>query len=510
MKSLVKTGGGGVEGRVEGEVHVFRGIPFARPPLGLLRFGAPEPQEPWAGTLDATAFRASALQADSAGSPMNQLVRFEYEQTSEDCLVLNVWTPAPDAGRRPVLVWLHGGAFVFGSGSQPMYDGARMAARGDVVVVTVNYRLGVFGFLHGSTLCGPALETSGNQGVLDQVAALAWVRSEIASFGGDPDNVTVFGESAGSISLSALLAMPAASGLFAKAILQSGSANLVLSPERASEATRRVLADQGLEPQGAGRLRELSAVELQAAQDRATPRSEGVFYGPVLDGEVLPRDPFDAVRDGAARNVPVLIGTTRDEMKFFTALDPRTSGLDEAGLVKLVENLLANRGAERARAGRAIELYREARAARGEDVSPPELWYALGSDATFRHPAMRLAELQSAHAPVYAYLFDYASPIQGGVIGAGHLLDVPLVFDTWRHETIRGFTGEGPEVAALATRMQDAWIAFARSGDPSQPGLSWPRYEPDARTTMRLGLECGAEPAPREPERAFWDQVEGI
>lgn len=508
MSAETKTSLGPVRGTYEGELQVFRGIPFARPPVGERRFAAPEPAEPWSGTLDATGFRACALQAETAGSPMNQLVTFEYPETDESCLYLNVWTPRCDDARRPVLVWIHGGAFVFGSGTQAMYDGAALAARGDVVVVTLNYRLGALGFLHGASRCGSALDTTGNQGVQDQVAALRWVRSEIAAFGGDPQNVTAFGESAGSISLSALLAMPSATGLFERAILQSGSANLVLSPERASQATDLMLADQELTPEQGGALRGLAADGLMGVQNRATPRAGGVFYGPVIDGQVLPTDPFAAIENGSAAGVPVLIGTNLDENRFFSAFDPRTAGIDASGVLAIAERLLQNRGApDGSAAAQVVEEYRKARAARNEDTSPLELFHALASDAVFRQPAMRLAELQARHAPVYAYLFDYASPIQNGLIGAGHLLEVPFVFGTTGHPHVRAFTGEGAGVEALTDRMQDAWLAFARTGDPGTVELPWPTYEADRRQTQRLGPVCETVDAPREPERAIWDQV---
>jgi para-nitrobenzyl esterase len=494
-----ETRAGRIEGVQEDGVAIFRGIPFARPPVGELRFLAPVAPEPWSGTRDATRFGACALQADTAGSPMSQLIRFEEEEASEDCLTLSVNTPALDTGRRPVMVWIHGGAFVFGSGSQPMYDGRHLAARGDVVVVTINYRLGVFGWLHDE-----ALGATGNQGLLDQVAALRWVQAEIEGFGGDPDNVTIFGESAGSISISALLAAPQATGLFHKAILQSGAPNLT-HPMIAARRTAARIRDAATTE-----LRELPAAALQAVQDQATPRSAGVFYGPVVEPEVLPLDPFDAIAAGSAAGVPLLVGTNLDEWRFFMGLDPRTSALDDAGLRAVLSAMIGNAGTTPTpeTIERVIATVREARRARGEPVTPTELWYALGGDFVFRHPAMRVAELQSKHASAFAYLFDWPSPVLGGVIGAGHLVEVPFVFGTHRQPSVRSFAGEGAEADLLSTRMQDAWLAFARTGEPGHAGLpDWSCYDGKQRATMRLGAECRTENAPLEAERAVWDAL---
>ncbi len=511
MSTRVATRLGLLAGSREGDVSVFRGIPFAKAPVGVGRFAAPQAPAPGSGTRDATRFGSSALQADHAGSPMNQLIRFAQEPADEDCLFLNVWTPAADAGRRPVLVFIHGGAFVFGSGSQAMYDGRHLAARGGAVVVTINYRLGAFGWLHTASGEEDKLGATGNQGLLDQVAALRWVRDEIDAFGGDPGNVTVFGESAGAISISALLAAKASAGLFHKAILQSGSANLTHPATRALETARRILADVGLDVPRADGLRGLSPLELQAAQDRATPRSGGVFYGPVVDGHVLERDPFEAIAAGSAVDVPVLVGTNLDEWRFFMGLDPRTADLDEAGLAKVVEVLITPemRGGEAAEAAlRVIATVREARSTRGESTTPADLWFAIGSDYVFRQPAMRLAELQSRHAPAFAYLFEWPSPVQGGIIGAGHLVEVPFVFGTHRHPTIADFAGVGDDADRLSRRMQDAWMAFARSGSPNHDDLpEWHSYDPKRRATLRFGATCQLEDAPREPERTIWDAL---
>ena len=287
--------------------------------------------------------------------------------------------PRVDGGRRPVLVWIHGGGFVIGAGSQSIYDGTVLARRGDVVVVTLNYRLGVLGFLHLKTLCGERLPATGNEGILDQVAALEWVREEIAVFGGDPANVTVFGESAGAISVATLLGMPRARGLFSRAILQSGSANFVAPREDAESVSEAFLGDLGLTAGTAERLRELPPARLLEAQRAVSPRFAGfpgavprphlrnrlgLSFVPVVDGEVIPRDPFAAIQDGLSRDVAVLIGTTLEEMKLFGLMDMEARTLDGASLFARCERNIPGHGRG------VVEAYRQARTARGESVAP--------------------------------------------------------------------------------------------------------------------------------------------
>jgi para-nitrobenzyl esterase len=579
MDVLVETRRGRVRGRAEGGLAVFRGIPYARPPIGARRFGPPEPAQSWTGTHDAIRFGASASQN---GALIGPIMSLGIGRTSEDCLYLNVWTPGADRRRRPVLVWIHGGAFVLGAGSQMLYDGAALARRGDVVVVTINYRLGAFGFLRLRDRFGPRLPATGNEGLLDQLAALTWVRDEIEAFGGDPGQVTIFGESAGSMSCATLLALPRARGLFHRAILQSGGANFVWPRDIAARLSEHVLAELGVDsPQallalGADRIlavqrrffadlllgedhvlgglspagqrvagamflgltlarrrfgriaaplaRGLVDVLKQRGRRRAggpsgamaplrALRTRGLPFQPVVDGDVIPDDPLAAIAAGAARHVPLLVGTNLDESKLFAPLDPEAASLDEAGLVARCEEAI---GAGRAGTGgsgrRAVEVYRAARAARGERVEPGELWFAIETDRTMRHPAMSLAARQATHQPqTYAYLFTWPSPVLGGMLGSCHALDLPFVFGTLQHRLLRPLVGRGPEAVALAERIQDAWIAFAHTGRPAHPGIGdWPAYDRAHRRTMILDRCCRVEVAPREPERAFWESLDGV
>lgn len=565
---IVTTSLGKLQGAREAGVHLFRGIPFARPPVGGQRFGAPERPEPWTGVREATRFGAAASQTTKFLGP---ILRLGIRETSEDCLTLNVWTPGLDGAGRPVMVWIHGGAFLLGAGSQTLYDGAALARRGNVVVVTVNYRLGVLGFLRLVNVCGAALPSTGNEGLLDQIAALEWVQAEIRGFGGDPDNVTISGESAGAVSCAALLGAPRARGLFRRAILQSGSANYVSSAAEAKAMAERFLDEIDLAPGDAASLRAAPIRRLLAAQNRMVlglflppqpprptlslslrsvltnlfvvwmvlrrlragvrrglrtlraplavrapsrvpfARPRGLPLGPVVDGAVVPRHPFETIREGFARDVSVLVGTTLEEMKLFGILDPAAHTLTDATLIARCEQVIPGADAHGLSHGRrAVDVYRAARAARGMNTTPAELWYAIESDRTMRYPAMRLAELQSAHqAQTYAYLFTWRSPLWGGVLGACHGLELPFVFGTLGHPVISRFSGSGPAAERLAEQIQDAWIAFVHTGSPGHSRIAeWPPYEPRRRATMILGPQVRQEDAPFEPERVFWESVD--
>jgi para-nitrobenzyl esterase len=514
VNSIVECSYGTLRGREERGVHVFRGIPYAAPPLGGLRFRPPQRAARWAGVRDALEFGPPALQNASALGPMLGL---DLSASSEDCLYLNVWTPRPGHGQRPVLVWIHGGAFVIGSGSQAMYDGAALARRGDVVVVTVNYRLGALGFLRLDELTDGRISATGCEGLLDQIAALEWVRDEIAAFGGDPGNVTIFGESAGAISVATLLGTPRARGLFHRAALQSGSANFISPPRQATRVAEELLRELGLTSRDVRLLSDIPAARLLDAQQTVALRLQmqlrGLPFAPTVDGTILPQHPFDAIRGGLARDVPVIVGTNRDEIKLFALADPTARGLDDAALLERLERLIPSTDAhDVSRGRRAIETYRAARGSRGESIAAPELWYAIESDRVFRYPAMLLAELQHAHQPrTFAYLFTWVSPFMEGVLGACHALEIPFVFGTLTHPMIARFSGSGAEAERLSGRVQDAWIQFAYSGDPGHAGFGgWPAYEGDERATLVIGQNSHVVSAPLEDERRFWEFWDGV
>jgi len=503
---ILETRSGKLEGTLENGVRVYRGIPFAKPPVGSLRFRPPERPEPWSGVRDATRFGPGSFQADR---PLAPILGITIAEQSEDCLTLNIWTPATERAERPVLVWIHGGAWVIGAGSENTYDGASLARRGDVVVVTINYRLGPFGFLRGREL-GGGLDSTGNEALLDVVAALEWVRDEIAAFGGDPQNVTAFGESAGSANIACLLARPRSRGLFHKAVLESGSLNFTRTPEAALETTRQILRELAIAPAQAHALRDVPARALVAAQNAIAGRSVVPPFAPVADGELIPARPFAAIAEGSSRGIPLIVGTNLEEMKLYRFLDPAIDELDEAGLLTRCCALFPGVDAA-GRGRRAVEAYRAARTARGADSSAAETWLAISTDYVFRAGALKLAELHASHTPaVFVYQFAWKGASPGKPQGAVHALELPFVFGTLDVSELGAIAGRTPAAHALSECMQDAWLSFARTGRPRASGLpDWPAYAPPRRATLQLAEHPALLEAPQEAERALWDGIIG-
>jgi len=485
-------------GRVQGErrdgVSVFRGIPFAAPPVAERRWQAPDHERTWNGVRPASAFGPVAAQGQMM---LEQLMGGEEPVQSEDCLTLNVWTPSLD-GRRPVMVWIHGGAFMFGSGQTPWYDGSQFARHGDVVLVTINYRLGPFGFLElGDLFDGFA--ASGNLGILDQVAALEWVRDSIAGFGGDPDDVTIFGESAGAGSVGTLLGTPAAGGLFRKAILQSGGASWGRPRDYATDLARQVIDHLGVAP---GDTASLLALSTDAINEAGTVlggevTSARLPWAPTHDGFVLPQPPLDAIAAGSSAGVHVLAGTNLDEMTLFSFIDPSLAGIGEEGVVTRMH------GWDATLDGRTLlDTYRDSR----PNATYPDLWVAMSSDAVFRIPSIRLMEEHLAHAPGWMYLFTWPTPVFGGMLRSTHAVEIPFVFDNFDQPGTAMFTGEGAERQGIADRMHAAWIAFARHGDPNHPGIpEWPRYDLERRPTMQIDVDWELLHDPMDAERKLWE-----
>jgi para-nitrobenzyl esterase len=438
--------------------------------------------------------------------------RGSHGPMSEDCLTLNVWTPegAGRSGPRlPVLVWVHGGAFVNGAGSLPWYDGSALAARGDVVVVTINYRLGVFGFLDLAEVGGTDYEGSGNLGLLDQIAALSWVHENIAGFGGDPNTVCIVGESAGAMCVGTLLATDAAKGLFHRAIMQSGTPVAQQRPG-SIEIAAGLFAKLGLPWTRAGldRLCELPASELLAAADHVsvgqqagslTATAGSFACSPVVDGVVLGGDPMAAVWGGASATVPVLVGTTADEMRIIRVLAPDLAAI---GHSELESRLNANWGP------RGMEIlagYEALYPGAGAD----DLWWSIMSDQIFGLPTAGFIDARAHHgAATWAYQFAWRSPVRDGHYGAAHTMEIPFVFGGFNAPGATQFLGEiTEEMQALAAGMQDAWIAFASTGRPGVERLpAWPPVHLDARPTMVFDEECGLVESPGASVRKLWDR----
>ena len=498
---VVEIASGQLRGALRHGVLTFKGIPYAAPPEGELRWRPPQPPAPWAGVRDALEYGSWAPQNKGA---LDDVMGAETGPQSEDCLTLNVWTPGLD-GRRPVMVWIHGGGFTIGSGAQGIYEAATLAAHGDLVVVTVNYRLGILGFAPLHQVTGGRIPATGNEGLLDQVQALAWVREHIDRFGGDPGRVTIFGESAGGMSVGSLLGTPAARGLFHAAIPQSGACHTCADAATAALRGEAILAATGLDAAGLATaswdelLRAQRLIEGGKMEGYPLARLGSLPFTPVADGRVLPARPIDAVAAGAAAGIPVLAGSTLDEWNLFGAAAKAIQQLDEAGLHKRLGYLV---GAEHAPG--LIAAYREALPARGGQGGIPELFMAIQTDRIFRIPALRLLERQGPHEPrVFNYLFDWRSPAMGGRLGAAHAIELAYVFGTHtKPGALKFYGGAEPGAAELAAMTMDAWARFAHQGDPG-----WAAYEPQRRLTAVLGASQRLLEKPLEAERRAWDLV---
>ena len=496
----VTIGQGSLEGLEQGGVLQFRGIPYAAAPVGDLRFRAPQPPASWEGVRDATRFGPMSVQ-ESGG--ITAFLGDAVDSSSEDCLFLNVYTPACDDAARPVMVWIHGGGYINGSSSTPWYDGTTLARRGDVVVVTLNYRLGALGFLWLGDL-DDSYRSSGVNGLLDQAAALAWVRDNIGAFGGDPDNVTIFGESAGAMSVSTLLAVPAARGLFHRAIAQSGAAHNTFTPAMGAAMTTQFMEHLGvtdvdglLGASAEDIAKAATKVEAKLFDDPSglggpTGIALAMAFQPVVDGTHLPENPLLAVSEGRAMDVPFLTGTNLDEWNLFALMSP--GGLDDPKLLERLERIFGT--------GHPV---RDAYSVGRPGATPDDLWNAVLTDATFRIPAIRLVEARAtATSPTWQYLFTWATPAFGGVVKSCHALEIPFVFGVLDNHGAELFLG-GPvhdDLRALSASMQDSWLAFARHGDPG-----WQQWNPTTRPTKRFDVECEVLSDPMAAERKVWDGV---
>lgn len=498
---------GPLRGQLEDGVHVFRGVPFAQPPVGNLRWRRPQPVEPWDGVRDALEFGPVSVQPSRpAAGPFAGIMGHSQERMSEDCLYLNVWTPGLDDARRPVMVWIHGGGLFSGSGSSPAYDGAPLASRGDVVIVTINYRLGALGYLPDPVLA-EGDEAEGNFGFHDMLAALRWVQDEIVAFGGDPSNMTIFGESAGGIAVGILLASPLAEGLFHHAIIQSGAADRLHSRASVGEMLPFYYRELGLDQPSADELRRLPIDDLLHAQvalasaDPAVNPAAGLhgMFNAVIEDEFLDALPIDAVRHGRSADVDLLAGTMRNEFTLLAAMSGLTD-LNEERALELLAPLVG--GSERA--GECFETHRMLRIQRGDPTDPLAIYNAVMTDRQYRGSTRRLLGTHAAApARTYSYLVEQQSPMFEGRLGAPHALDVPLVWGT--NDLMRDFVGDDPQVDQLSGFMMDAWTNFARSGNPTTNALpGWPQYRADRPYTMVFGPDVRTVTAERDEELALW------
>jgi len=502
---VVKTTHGALRGVRSGGLTCFKGVPYAGSPAGSGRFKAPPPLAAWTGVRDALVYGPQAIQPPDHGWPKE----WALAPSSEDCLVLNIWTPGTgDGQRRPVMFYSHGGGFATGNGGAEVWpqnlhhDGAALARTYDVVVVTHNHRLGLLGYLYLGDLLGEEYAASGAAGMLDIVAGLDWVRDNIEAFGGDPGRVMIWGESGGGAKTATLTAMPGAKGLFHRASVESGPTLRLTPREAATETTRKVLAALGLSEKQARELVDVPAERLRGVQDQLSGTNPMIF-GPVVDGRVIPSHPYDPVAPAISTSVPMIVGTNKDEsIMFLQRGDLAAFSLDEA---QLRERLEARFGEN---ADRVLEVHRRGR----PGASPTDLFIAITTGQWMWHNAIVMAERKARlhDAPVYMYQFVYESevPVAPGVDypeKAAHAMEIAFKFD---HPETSPSAGRRPERFQAARNMSAAWAAFARSGNPGHPGIpDWPAYGPERRATMMLDAECRVVEDPFREERLLWESL---
>jgi para-nitrobenzyl esterase len=504
--AIVETRYGKVEGTLNNGVHGFKGIPFAAPPVGEQRWRAPLPPVSWAGVRAADDWGKQAWQAASGGEgPLKFIFNAQNaEKRDEDCLQLNIWSRGLDDANRAVLVFIHGGGFGGGTGGTPTYDGTILAAHGDVVVVTINYRVGAFGFLNLNEVTDGRIPSTGNEGLLDQVEALKWIRDNISAFGGDPGNVTIMGESAGGMSVGALLAMKPAKGLFHRAMPISGAATCAAPLAHAVEISEAWLAESGLSPtDDIDKLLALDPEVIQSIGIRLPGR--GMTYQPIIDGTSLMEMPIDAVRGGSADGIPILVGTQRDEWRLFTIRGTDADKLDEAGLHTAVSKIVDD-------AQGVIEGYREILQDRGAaDMRPISLLAAIETGRKMRMPAVALAEAMAARGQsAYQYVFTAESPWEDGFLSACHAIIIGYIFGTHSYcEEAGMFFGHGEDADALSGHLQDAVINLGKTGNPQTEALAdWAAYDTQTRSTAVFNTPVEVVDGVFDEERVLWADKE--
>lgn len=485
--ATVATTAGKVRGTLQDKVHAFKGVPYAASTAGANRFMPPKKREAWTDVRECyeLGLRSPQLSAAFHGQVPPEFEGMDRnEPMGEDCLVLNVWTAGlGHGGKRPVMVWLHGGGYTSGSGGFICYDGTQLAKKHDVVVVTVNHRLTVFGYLYLAGIGGEKYANSSNLGNLDIIAALEWVRDNISAFGGDPGNVTIFGQSGGGAKVSSLMAMPAAKGLFHRAIVESGAAVKGVSRDAANKSAEMYLSKLNLKPDQVDQLQTMSTDQLLSVTSPAiVPGGPGLALAPVVDGRTLPTDPFDPVAPEISADVPLLIGTVETEVTFFPGqiLDP----IDDATLHARVKQTL--RTASDDQVDKLIAAYRAGR----PGAPNTDLYLALASDATFRAGVVTEAERKAAQGkgPVYQYYFTWRSPVRDGKLRSFHTIEIPFVFDNV--DAAKSMTGSGEDRYALADKVSAAWVAFARTGNPNTKlAPHWDTFDTTKRAVMVINDE---------------------
>jgi para-nitrobenzyl esterase len=495
---VASTAHGRVRGLLKDGVHQFWSVPYGAPTGGANRFMPPQAPEAWSGVRDHFEIRYAAPIQPGAVEPAPVVTALNRQTAqSEDCLTVNVFTPGLDTSRRPVMVWMHGGGFSVGSGNYLLYDGTNLAKKEDVVVVSVNHRLNIFGFLHLADIGGDKWARSTNVGVQDLVATLGWVRDNIENFGGDPERVTIFGQSGGAGKTTTLMAMPSAEGLFHRSIAMSGSAFRGTEASSASEGAERFLAKLGLVTNQLDRLQQMDLRQIQDAF-YSTPSIPGLGSGPVIDGEIIPRHQWDPTAPAYSARVPLMMGSTETENGWVGPPPFELSDQD------MQDRFIRLANADAAKGRNLRELYRRLH----PDARNQMLWLTAESDNTRRRNAQTLGGLKHAQgsAPSYLYFFHWYSPVHNNQMGSYHTLDIPFVF--YNMDLGASMTGSSQSRYHLAHVMSAAWAAFARNGDPNHPDIpTWAAFNPNDYPTMMFGDQVRAANDPNREARLALEAI---
>ncbi|GIN94776.1 para-nitrobenzyl esterase [Siminovitchia terrae] len=473
----------------ENGVISFKGIPYAKPPVGNFRWKRPIHPDPSDKVFEAFEFGLSCVQ------PIDENELSSVHAQGEDCLALNIWTRELNGADKPVMVFIHGGSYLGGGSNNPAYNGENFVNRHDIVFVSITYRCNVFGFMDLEEIGGPEYSDSKNLGILDQIQALKWIKENIGSFGGDANNITIFGESAGGSSVSLLMTIPEAKGLFHKVIAQSGTFNFIKTNKMAKQITKDFTRITGTKT-----MEELHSLSIDDLRHYCTLLMEEYSYGvtlmfsPVTDGKLIPQKPDESIRDGCASDIKLMIGTTLDEFAYWKFYYENLEDDEEMGV--FLKQICDINGPDLGRAEKMIDDYLS--------LERPTNVMSLANEVIFRIPAIRFAEFQAKHSPTWMYLFTWPSKIEG--LGACHAVEVPFVFHNLSDADAELFLGENPP-ESLADQMQNAWVSFAQSGNPAHSGIpDWPAYD-DKRKTMVIHNEWQIKGDPYKEERIILEKI---